>query len=321
MINPSPTIQPTQASGQQKYGTSKLAVDERINWITTAPFFLMHFTPLAIFWTGITWFDVGLCFALYYIRMFFITGGYHRYFAHRSYKLSRVMQFLMAAGGATAFQKGPLWWAGHHRRHHRYSDQIGDVHSPMRGFWWSHVGWLLGNRYDPTDFDAMKDFKKFPEILWINKYYYLPPVFLAVACWGVGGWSTLVVGFFLSTVFLFHGTFLVNSVTHIYGRRRYATDDTSRNSMLVALLTCGEGWHNNHHYYQSSANQGFFWWEIDLSYYVLTGMSWLGLAKDLRRPPEKILKGNLLHPDEADKGMERVTALTALLRSAPETII
>jgi len=297
-----------------------MADDERINFSGSTPFFLFHLIPLAIFWTGITWFDAWLCLGLYYIRMFFITAGYHRYFAHRAYKLGRVMQFLMAVGGATAAQKGPLWWAAHHRHHHRYSDTVQDVHSPLRGFWWSHVGWILGKRYNPTDFEAIKDYAKYPELLWINKYWYLPTILLAVACWGMGGWSSLVVGFFLSTVLLFHGTFLVNSVAHIFGRRRYATDDTSRNSFLVALLTCGEGWHNNHHYYQSTANQGFFWWEIDLSYYVLTLMSWLGLASDLRRPPKHILDGNRLKPDEADVGMERVAVLTSLLRNAPEPL-
>ena len=298
----------------------QLVSNERINWITCAPFFLFHLVPLAIFWTGLTWFDAWLCLGLYYGRMFFITAGYHRYFAHRSYKLGRMMQFLMAVGGATAAQKGPLWWAAHHRRHHRYSDTINDVHSPLRGFWWSHIGWLLGNRFDTTDFEAIKDFSKYPELRWINKYWFIPTILLALACWGVGGWSTLVVSFFLSTVFLFHGTFLVNSVAHIFGRRRYATDDTSRNSFLVALVTCGEGWHNNHHYYQSTANQGFFWWEIDLSYYLLTVMSWLGLARDLRRPPKSVLYKNRLEPEQTDEGMKRVTALSTLVRKAPEAL-
>jgi len=298
----------------------RLDADERVNLLGSAPFFLFHLVPLAIFWTGVSWVDAGVCLLLYYVRMFFITAGYHRYFAHRAYKLGRVVQFLMAVGGATAGQKGPLWWAAHHRRHHRYSDTVRDVHSPLRGFWWSHVGWILGNRYNPTDFEAIKDYAKYPELRWINKYWFIPTTLLGLACWGLGGSSMLVVGFFLSTVLLFHGTFLVNSVAHIFGRRRYATDDTSRNSFLVALLTCGEGWHNNHHYYQSTANQGFFWWEIDLSYYVLTLMSWVGLARDLRRPPQHILDGNRLIPSKGDAGMERVMALARLIQSSPEPL-
>jgi stearoyl-CoA desaturase (delta-9 desaturase) len=300
--------------------TLQLGKDAKICWTTSIPFIIVHLMPLAIYWTGITWFDLGVCFALYYARMFFITAGYHRYFAHRSYKLGRVMQFLMAAGGSTAGQKGVLWWAAHHRHHHRYSDQLEDVHSPLRGFWWSHLGWILCDRYNPTRFDLIKDFAKFPELRWIDKHWYVPAIGLGVSCWALGGWSTLVVGYFLSTVLLYHGTFLVNSATHLFGQRRFATDDTSRNSLIIALLTCGEGWHNNHHHYQSTANQGFYWWEIDFSYYGLTLMSWLGLAKDLRRPPKSVLTNDLLITGQQDRGMERVSRLISLIHQDRKTI-
>lgn len=294
---------------------------KRISWISSTPFIIVHLMPLAIFWTGVTWFDLGICFALYYARMFFITAGYHRYFAHRGYKLGRVMQFLMAAGGASAGQKGVLWWAAHHRHHHRFSDQLEDVHSPIRGFWWSHIGWILCDHYDPTRFDLIKDFARFPELRWINKHWYAPAILLAVGCWALGGWPTLVVGYFLSTVLLYHGTFLVNSATHLFGRRRFATNDTSRNSLIIALLTCGEGWHNNHHHYQSTANQGFYWWEIDFSYYVLKVMSWLSLAKDLRRPTKKVLTQDLLIAGQPDRGVERVSELSALIHQAHKPIV
>jgi stearoyl-CoA desaturase (delta-9 desaturase) len=263
----------------------------------------VHLVPLAAFFLDVTRFDVLLCIGLYVARMFFITAVYHRYFSHRAYKMGRVMQFLMAVGGATAAQKGPLWWAAHHRHHHKYSDTQADVHSPLKGFFWSHVGWILCTKYDATKLDAIKDFAKYPELRWLNKYYLVPPIVLAVICFLLGGWSALVVGFFLSTVLVYHGTFFINSLVHVFGRRRYATSDTSRNSMLLALITLGEGWHNNHHYYQSTANQGFFWWEVDFSYYALRVLSWVGLVSDLRTPPAHVRDANRIRDGHADLGM------------------
>jgi stearoyl-CoA desaturase (Delta-9 desaturase) len=279
------------------------AADERVNWPRSVPFVLMHVVPLGALFTGVRLADVLLCVALYYVRMFFITAGYHRYFAHRSYRLGRGMQLLMALGGATAAQKGPLWWAAHHRHHHRYSDAPQDVHSPLRGFWWSHVGWILCDRYQETRLELVRDLAKVPELRWVNRYWLLPPTLLAAAIFFLGGASALFIGFFLSTVLLYHGTFLVNSVAHVFGRRRYVTTDTSRNSMLVALLTCGEGWHNNHHYFQSTARQGFFWWEVDLSYYVLKALSFVRLAHGLRVPSAHVLGRNRIRDGHFDVGM------------------
>ncbi len=266
--------------------------DERIDLVKSIPFAIMHLMPLGIFYFGFTWRDFALCIALYVVRMFFITGAYHRYFSHRSYKVGRVMQFLLAFGGATAAQKGPLWWASHHRVHHKYSDTPQDVHPPSRGFWWAHVGWILCRKYEDTDLSRVKDLAKYPELRWLDKHYLVPPTILAVLVFALGGASALFTGFFLSTVLLYHGTFTINSLTHRFGRRRYATTDTSKNSLLLALITLGEGWHNNHHYYQGSANQGFFWWEIDVSYYTLVVLSWFGLVRDLRKPPQKVLTSN-----------------------------
>jgi stearoyl-CoA desaturase (delta-9 desaturase) len=278
------------------------ASDERVDWLHNLPFFALHFVPLLAFITGVNRFDVALCIALYVARMFFITAGYHRYFSHRAYKMGRVMQFLMAFGGATAAQKGPLWWAAHHRHHHKFSDTDADIHSPLKGFLWSHVGWIVCRKYQPTDLNAIKDFAKFPELRWLNEHYLVPPILLGVACFVAGGWSALVTGFFLSTVLTYHGTFVINSLAHIIGRRRYVTTDTSRNSFVLALITLGEGWHNNHHHYQSTANQGFFWWEIDVSYYVLRVLGLVGLVRDLRTPPSHILTGRRI----ADEGHEVV---------------
>lgn len=269
--------------------------DERIDWVHNIPFFAMHLMPLGIVWTGMRWTDALWCVALYYGRMFFITAGYHRYFSHRAYKLGRVAQFLMAFGGGTAAQKGPLWWASHHRIHHRHSDTDRDVHSALlKGFFWSHVGWIICRKHRQTPLHLIRDFAKYPELRFLNRFHLVPPIVLGIVCYWIGGASVLFGGFFLSTMLLYHGTFTINSVTHLWGRRRYATSDDSRNSFALALLTLGEGWHNNHHYYQSTANQGFFWWEIDISYYVLKGLSWVGIARDLRTPTARVKARRLI---------------------------
>ncbi|MGE0320817.1 MAG: acyl-CoA desaturase [Polyangiaceae bacterium] len=283
----------SESSLMESAGTAR-EPSERINLVKSIPFALMHLMPLGIFYFGFNWRDFALCIALYVVRMFFITGAYHRYFSHRSYKVGRFMQFLLAFGGATAAQKGPLWWASHHRVHHKYSDTPQDVHPPSRGFWWAHVGWILCSKYEDTDLNRVKDLAKYPELRWLDKHYLVPPTILALSVFALGGASALFTGFFLSTVLLYHGTFTINSLTHRFGKRRYATTDTSKNSLLLALITLGEGWHNNHHYYQGSANQGFFWWEIDISYYTLVVLSWFGLVRDLRKPPQKVLTSNLV---------------------------
>lgn len=254
--------------------------------MSSIPFILVHLTCLFVLVTGATTFDWAVCGLLYFVRMFGITGVYHRYFSHRSYKTSRVFQFILALIGCSAAQKGPLWWAAHHRHHHRFSDTPEDVHSPIiRNFWWAHVGWIVSKKYEPTNFEAIRDFAKYPELRWLGRWHWLPPFTLGFACWLIGGWSCLIVGFFISTVLLYHGTFCINSLAHVFGRRRYATTDQSRNSFLLALITLGEGWHNNHHHYQSSANQGFFWWEIDISYYILKTLEMCRLVWDVRVPP------------------------------------
>jgi stearoyl-CoA desaturase (delta-9 desaturase) len=278
--------------------------DEKVNWLTSTPFILLHLLlPIAAFWTEVTAFDWALCAALYLLRMFFITAGYHRYFSHRAFRTSRAVQFVFAFGGGMAAQKGALWWAAHHRHHHRHSDQSEDVHSPRKGFWWSHAGWILCRKYDETRLDLIPDLARYPELRWLDRHHWVPPTVLGVACLLAGGWSALLVGFFLSTVLTYHSTFLINSATHLFGRRRYVTTDTSRNSWIMALLTFGEGWHNNHHYYQASANMGFYWWEIDLSWYTLWGLSRLGLVWDLRRPTQTIMASNRISEENPDVGM------------------
>ncbi len=277
--------------------------DERVNWIASIPFFAMHLVPFLIVFTGITWGSVVLCAVLYVARMFFITAGYHRYFAHRSYKLGRGMQFVMALGGSLAAQKGVLWWAGHHRDHHLYADQPQDIHSPRKGFWWSHIGWFLSDKFKATPEDRIKDFTMYPELMWLDRYSLVPPTILALGIFLVGGPSALVVGFFLSTILLYHGVFTINSLAHVFGNRRFATTDTSRNNWLLAMITLGEGWHNNHHHYRSSTNQGFYWWEFDVSFYVLKALSVFGLVRGIRKPPIEALMKRRIVKGVFDRGM------------------
>jgi stearoyl-CoA desaturase (delta-9 desaturase) len=259
----------------------------------------LHLAALVgVFLVPVTWVGLALFAAFYSIRVFGLTAGYHRYFAHRGYKTGRVFQFLIGCMGASALQRGPMWWAGHHRSHHKHSDTDQDVHSPVTGtLWWSHVGWILSNDYSHTPWDQMKDWEKYPELRLLEKWDLVPGILVAPFCLGVGylfgGWeyalSALVWGFFVSTVAVYHVTFMVNSVCHLLGTRRFATTDESRNNWWVALLTFGEGWHNNHHHYPSAARQGFKWWEVDISYSILKALSWVGVVWDLRQPTPRAL--------------------------------
>jgi stearoyl-CoA desaturase (delta-9 desaturase) len=271
---------------------------------TEVTFIIVHLLPLAALFTGATWFDWSMCAFFYFFRMFWITGGYHRYFAHKSYKTSRWFQFIIAFMAETSAQKGALWWAAHHRHHHRHSDTPADPHSmKLYGFWYSHVGWIVGPDYKETDFKTIGDYAKYPELVWLNKHYLVPPTILALVVMALGGivdggsitmmfskvgFSALFIGFFLSTVITYHGTFSINSIMHKFGNQRYNTNDESKNSVWLALLTLGEGWHNNHHYYEVASRQGFFWWEIDITWYILKIFSWFGLIWDLKGVPDHI---------------------------------
>src|SRR3954468_14629520 len=243
---------------------------------------------------GWSWSGAALALGAYFVRMIVVTATYHRYFSHRAYKTSRAFQFLLALGAQSAAQKGVLWWASHHRWHHKYSDTPKDVHSArLRGFWYSHIGWIMGPQWEATDRTMVSDLAKFPELRALDRQglNILPTVLLALAFLGLGGGHALVWGYFVSTVLLWHGSFAINSLAHLWGTRRYATSDDSRNNWLLALLTTGEGWHNNHHHYQSSANQGFHWWEIDVTFYFLRVLEMCGLVWDVRRPPAAVIAG------------------------------
>lgn len=279
------------------------AAADRIDWLRTLPFVILHLACLGAIWTGVSTVALLTAIALYAIRMFALTGFYHRYFSHRTFRTSRTVQFVFAVIGAACVQRGPLWWAAHHRNHHRHADTAADPHSPtVYGFLWSHMGWFLTPRAFRTDYERVPDLAGYPELRLLDRYDTLVPVLLALALYGVGallhhvapglhtsGMQMLVWGFFISTVVLFHATVTINSLAHRFGSRRYATGDDSRNNPLLALITFGEGWHNNHHFFPGSARQGFRWWEIDLTWYGLKLMAALGLVRDLKPVPAWVL--------------------------------
>ena len=250
----------------------------------------LHAACLLVFVVGVSTGDLWLLAATFGIRMFGITGAYHRYFSHKTFQTSRPFQLVLAVLACSAAQKGPLWWAGHHREHHRLADRPGDAHSPRDGFYHSHQGWIFEGTWDATPIARIRDFERYPELVWLNRWHFVPPVGLALLCFAIGGFSGLLWGFVVSTVLCWHATYTVNSFAHVWGTRRFDTSDTSRNNWWVALLTLGEGWHNNHHHFCGSARQGFRWWEVDVTYYVLRGLQAVGLVWDIREPPAHLLR-------------------------------
>ncbi len=268
------------------------------------PFVFLHAGCVGVIWVGTSPFAVWSAIALYFIRMFAVTGVNHRYFSHKTYRTSRVGQFLLALYAGTTVQRGSLWWAYHHRHHHQHSDEPEDAHSPhVHGFWWSHIGWITSRRNFPTDYSKIKDLAKFPELVWLNRFDLVVPFLFASAIFGLGqslahlapdlgtnGWQMLVWGFFVSTTVLFHGTGCINSMAHLMGRRRFKTSDDSRNSAILSCITLGEGWHNNHHRFQSSTRNGFYWWEIDPTYYGLKLLSLTGFINGLKPVPQSVLE-------------------------------
>jgi stearoyl-CoA desaturase (delta-9 desaturase) len=258
------------------------------------PFVLFHLACFGAIWTGITWQAAALGVVLYWGRIFAIGAGYHRYFSHRAYSTGRVFQFILAFACQSTAQKSVLWWAAKHRHHHLHSDTEADVHSPRhKGFIFSHMGWIFASRHETCDLVKIADFARYPELMWLHRHERVPALVLAVACFLIAGWSGLVVGFFWSTVAVFHATFCINSLAHVHGRKRYVTGDDSRNNWLLAFFTMGEGWHNNHHACQSSVRQGFRWWEYDATFYILKLLSFTGLVWGLKSPPEAIVRNEI----------------------------
>jgi len=275
---------------------------ERFEFGRCLPFLFLHLGCLGVLWVGWSWTAVTVAFLLYVVRMFAITAFYHRYFSHRTFRTSRFAQFLFAVIGNTAIQRGALWWAAVHRHHHKHSDEEEDVHSPLqKGFWWAHIGWMTSSRNFPTDYSVIPDLARYPELRFLNRFDLIVPAVFALSLLGLGyvleHWfprsgtspaQIFVWGFFVSTTVLLHATLFINSLAHTFGRRRFSTGDDSRNSLLLALLTLGEGWHNNHHRFMHSARQGFYWWEIDISYYILRLLSLFGIVWNLRGVPRVV---------------------------------
>lgn len=289
-----------QADASEKEGVNP----DDINWVRCMPFVAVHLACFSVIWVGWSPVAVVVCMAMFWLRMFAITAFYHRYFSHRSFKSSRACQFVFACIGSSAAQRGPLWWASHHRKHHKHSDTPEDLHSPVKhGFWWSHVGWFMSEGSFKTDYSIVQDLARYPELRFLNRFDILMPAVLAclmfllgviiAQVWpesGTSGGQMFIWGFFISTVILFHATFTINSLGHVWGSRRFKTRDHSRNNPWLAFVTLGEGWHNNHHRYAISARQGFYWWELDLSYLTLKFLSWFGIVSDLNTVPARILE-------------------------------
>lgn len=279
----------------------------QFNWVRVIPFLILHLACFAAFWTGVSTVALVTCLGLFWLRMFAITAFYHRYFAHRSYKTNRFWQFIFALLGNMSAQRGPLWWAAHHRAHHQHSDTEEDLHSPVqRGFWWSHMGWFTCDASFKTQLHRIKDFARFPELKFLDRFDSFAPLLLIVILYIAGelmaafapgmntnGAQMVVWGFVISTVILFHSTVTINSLGHIWGSRRFKTKDGSRNNGVLALLTLGEGWHNNHHRWAVSARQGFYWWEIDMTHYGVVLLSWLRVVWDIRGPGPTVLHEGL----------------------------
>ncbi|GAB5561596.1 MAG: hypothetical protein SynsKO_32430 [Synoicihabitans sp.] len=316
-------------------GAAKMREEpDKVDWLRVLPFVVLHVGCLGVILVGWSPFAVTAAVVLYFVRMFAVTGIYHRYFSHKTYHTSRAGQFILALWGGTTVQRGPLWWAYHHRHHHRHSDDEHDAHSPhVHGFLWSHIGWITSRRNFPTDYSKVKDLAKFPELVFLNRFDIIVPLVFAAGIFGVGellaafapalgtsGAQLLVWGFFISTTALFHGTSCINSMAHLMGKRRFKTEDDSRNSFLLSIICLGEGWHNNHHRYQSATRNGFYWWEFDPTYYGLKLLSWTGLIWGFKDVPQTVLEEGM-RADHLDSVAAAEKAEPAHARSSLKKVV
>ena len=260
--------------------------DEKLNKTTTAVLVLLHLGALAALFC-FSWRNLAVAVFLYWVTVGLgISLGYHRLHTHRSYKVPRWLEYFFAICGASTLEGGPIFWVATHRIHHQLSDKEGDPHSPRDGAWWSHVGWILVGEAKHNNTRLMSkyapDLGKQPFYVWLNNYHWLPAVILAALLTAIGGLPLMLWGVCLRIVVGLHATWLVNSATHMWGRRRFATRDDSRNNWWVALLTFGEGWHNNHHAHPTSARHGLTWYEFDPSWLQIRLLRALGIAKSVR---------------------------------------
>jgi sn-2 palmitoyl-lipid 9-desaturase len=260
------------------------------NWTTTIFFAVVHALALLSPWF-FSWSALGVAIFLHWLfGSIGICLGYHRLLTHRSLQVPKGLEYAIALIGSLALQGGPIFWVAGHRRHHTYTEDIDkDPYSAKRGFWWSHMGWLLYKRPEFFEYESNRKFA--PDLAkdgfyrWLDRYYLLLQVPLGVALYLLGGWSFVIYGLFLRAVLLWHSTWLINSASHITGYRSHESDDNSRNLWWAAILTYGEGWHNNHHAYPNVAKAGWKWWEIDMTWWVIMSLKQIGLARRIVLPP------------------------------------
>ena len=295
-------------ANENNYDPAAHHLVDKVDWLRSIPFLLVNLGCLLVFWVGFSWTAFITAAVLYFVRLFSIGAFYHRYFSHKTYQTSRTCQFIFALIAASSAQRGPLWWAAHHRQHHMVSDEPADAHSPVQhGFLWSHVGWFLSKRHYHYNPERVRDLERYPELVFLDRYDSLVPAVLFISLFvagtllhvfmpqlGTTGGQMLVWGFCISTIALFHSTVTINSLSHVIGSKRFTTKDNSRNNVFLALLTLGEGWHNNHHHYPATARQGFMWWEIDITYYLLKLFEKVGIIWDVRNVPKSVLEKNLV---------------------------
>lgn len=275
---------------------------EPISWMTT--FFMVAFhigAIVALFM--FSWSALAISLVLLYVAGGFGIGmGYHRLLTHRGYKTHKWMEYLMTICATLALEGGPFFWVATHRVHHQNTDVEGDPHSPRDGGFWAHAGWIITGRALHNHADALlpyiPDLRKDKFMTFISKWHWLPLTIVGFILLAIGGWKFVMWGVFLRTVVGLHCTWLVNSATHMWGRQRFLTGDTSKNSFWVAVLTFGEGWHNNHHAHPQSARHGLAWYEVDVNWYVIAVLRKLGLIWDVKIPRlEALEKKRIVHAD------------------------
>lgn len=258
---------------------------EKLNWTVALVMVFFHLGAIAALFL-FDWQRLATAVFLYWLATGLgISMGYHRLHTHRSYKVPLALEYFFALCGTLTLEGGPIFWVATHRIHHQNSDQPGDPHSPRDGAWWAHAGWLLLGETKHNNTALMSkyapDLAKHRFYVWLNSYHWLPVIGLAAILFAFGGFPMVLWGICLRVVVGLHATWLVNSATHMWGRRRFATRDDSRNNWWVALLTFGEGWHNNHHAHPTSARHGLTWYEFDISWIQIKLLKVLGIARSI----------------------------------------
>ncbi len=262
--------------------------DTSLNWFTTSIMVVFHLGAIAALFM-FSWKALFIALVVYWVAGSLGIGmGYHRLLTHRGYKCPKWLEYFLTVCATLSLEGGPVFWVATHRVHHQLTDKPGDPHSPRDGGFWAHMGWIItGKTFHNKSTDLLAyvpDLRKDKFHLWISEYHWVPITTLGVLLLVLGGWSVMMWAIFLRTVVLLHSTWFVNSGTHMWGSTRFATDDDSRNLWWVAYLTFGEGWHNNHHAHPQSARHGLAWYEVDMNWYGIKTLQWLGLIWDVKLP-------------------------------------